>query len=211
MDMNGFDRENFPWKKLLRDAQAGDKKAMERFCYGAEPIIRSFFRVPVLQRRLGRDEIRGIAYLALMKFIAGFKGELAEETAPGLLRKVIRCALFSETRKERRRAEKEVTDSKIGSNGGPDEEALYGRLYPAGRERSPEEALLKAELEKEVQEALAQTSPRERACVRALYFDGKKMREYARETGCSHQSVSKTNKNTLHRMRKLLKGDCNTL
>ena len=209
--MNIFNWENFPWKKLLRDAQAGDKKAMERFCYGAEPIIRSFFRVPVLQRRLGRDEIRGIAYLALMKFIAGFKGELTDETVPGLLRKVIRCALLDAVRKERKRAEKEVTDSKTGSDGGPDEEALYGRLYPAGRERSPEEALLKAELVKEVQAALAQTSPREQDCIHALYFDGKKMREYARETGCSHQSVSKTNKNTLHRMRKLLKGDCNTL
>jgi hypothetical protein len=57
----------------------------------------------------------------------------------------------------------------------------------------------------EVQAALDQTSPRERACIRALYYDGKKMRQYARETGCSHQFISKTAKNTLRRMRGLLK------
>ena len=28
-----FDRERIPWEKLLRDAQAGDKSAMERFCF----------------------------------------------------------------------------------------------------------------------------------------------------------------------------------
>ena len=205
MDMNVFDREKIPWKKLLLDARAGDKKAMERFCLSAEPIIRGFFRVHVLNRRLGQDEIRGIAYLALMKFIAGFKGEVVEETLPSLLHKVIRCALFSETRKERQRCEKEVRDSENGSDGRPEGANCYGRSCPAGPENEPEEVLLKAELEKEVQAALAQTSPRERACIRALYFDGKKMREYARETGCSHQSVSKTNKNTLHRMRALLK------
>ena len=74
-----FDRERIPWEKLLRDAQAGDKSAMERFCFCAEPIIQIFFRIHVLERRLGRDEIRGIAWLALMKFIAGYKGEVVEE------------------------------------------------------------------------------------------------------------------------------------
>ena len=50
-----FDRERIPWEKLLRDAQAGDKSAMERFCFCAEPIIQIFFRIHVLERRLGRD------------------------------------------------------------------------------------------------------------------------------------------------------------
>ena len=204
MDMKAFDREKIPWKKLLRGARNGDKKAMERFCLSAEPIIRGFFRVHVLDRRLGRDEIRGIAYLALMKFIAGFKGEVAEETLPGLLRKVIRCALLDAVRRERQRCEKEVPDSGSGSDGGPEAADRYGPSCPAGPENEPEEALLKAELEKEVQTALAQTNPKEQDCIRALYFDGKKMRQYARETGCSHQSVSKTNQNTLHRMRALL-------
>ena len=61
------------------------------------------------------------------------------------------------------------------------------------------------DLKKEVRAALDQTSPRQRACIRALYYDGKKMRQYARETGCSHQFISKTTKNTLRRMRGLLK------
>ena len=200
-----FDRERIPWEKLLRDAQAGDKSAMERFCFCAEPIIRIFFRIHVLERRLGRDEIRGIAWLTLMKFIAGYKGEVVEETFPNLLYKVIRCALISETRKERERFEKEVPDSAAGSEGGTEEEAPYGRPLPASRDTEPEQALLQAELIKEVQAALDQTSPRERACIRALYYDGKKMRQYARETGCSHQFISKTAKNTLRRMRGLLK------
>ena len=178
---------------------------MERFCFCAEPIIQIFFRIHVLERRLGRDEIRGIAWLALMKFIAGFKGEVVEETFPHLLYKVIRCALISETRKERERFEKEVPDSAAGSEGGTEEETGYGRPLPASRDTEPEQALLQAELIKEVQAALDQTSPRERACIRALYYDGKKMRQYARETGCSHQFISKTAKNTLRRMRGLLK------
>ena len=82
---------------------------------------------------------------------------------------------------------------------------LYDSSFPANREAEPEQVLLKAELKKEVQAALDQTSPRERACIRALYYDGKKMRQYARETGCSHQFISKTTKNTLRRMRGLLK------
>ena len=200
-----FDRERIPWEKLLRDAQAGDKSAMERFCFCAEPIIRIFFRIHVLERRLGRDEIRGIAWLALMKFIAGFKGEVVEETFPNLLYKVIRCALVSETRKERERFEKEVPDSTAGSEGGTEDEPGYGQSLPASPETEPEQALLLAELKKEVRAALDQTSPRERACIRALYYDGKKMRQYARETGCSHQFISKTTKNTLRRMRGLLK------
>lgn len=200
-----FDRERIPWKKLLRDAQEGDKSAMERFCFCAEPIIQIFFRIHVLERRLGRDEIRGIAWLALMKFIAGFKGEVVEETFPNLLYKVIRCALVSETRKERERFEKEVPDNAAGSEGGTEEETGYGLPLPASRETEPEQALLQAELKKEVQAALDQTSPRQRACIRALYYDGKKMRQYARETGCSHQFISKTTKNTLRRMRGLLK------
>ena len=178
---------------------------MERFCFCAEPIIRIFFRVHVLERRLGRDEIRGIAWLALMKFIAGYKGEVVEETFPNLLYKVIRCALISETRKERERFEKEVPDSAAGSEGRTEEETGYGRPLPASRDTEPEQALLQAELIKEVQAALDQTSPRERACIRALYYDGKKMRQYARETGCTHQFISKTKKNTLRRMRGLLK------
>ena len=200
-----FDRERIPWEKLLRDAQAGDKSAMERFCFCAEPIIRIFFRIHVLERRLGRDEIRGIAWLALMKFIAGYKGEVVEETFPNLLYKVIRCALISETRKERERFEKEVPDSAAGCEGGTEDEPGYGQSLPASPETEPEQALLLAELKKEVQAALDQTSPRERAFIRALYYDGKKMRQYARETGCSHQFISKTAKNTLRRMRGLLK------
>jgi len=200
-----FDRERIPWEKLLRDAQAGDKSAMERFCFCAEPIIQIFFRIHVLERRLGRDEIRGIAWLTLMKFIAGFKGEVVEETFPNLLYKVIRCALVSETRKERERFEKEVPDSAAGSEGGTEEETGYGQSLPASPETEPEQALLLAELKKEVRAALDQTSPRERACIRALYYDGKKMQQYARETGCSHQFISKTKKNTLRRMRGLLK------
>jgi RNA polymerase sigma factor (sigma-70 family) len=200
-----FDRERIPWEKLLRDAQAGDKKAMERFCFCAEPIIRTFFRVHVLERRLGRDEIRGIAWLALMKFIAGFKGEVAEETFPNLLYKVIRCALISETRKERERFENEVPDSAAGSEAGKEEETGYGRPLPASRETEPEQALLLAELEQEVQEALTHTSPRQRDCIRALYFDGKTPTEYARETGCTPQFISRTKTRTLNRMRRLLK------
>ena len=200
-----FDRERIPWEKLLRDAQAGDKSAMERFCFCAEPIIQIFFRIHVLERRLGRDEIRGIAWLALMKFIAGYKGEVAEETFPNLLYKVIRCALISETRKERERFEKEVPDSAAGCEGGTEDEPGYGQSLPASPETEPEQALLLAELKKEVRAALDQTSPRERACIRALYYDGKKMQQYARETGCSHQFISKTKKNTLRRMRGLLK------
>lgn len=200
-----FDRERIPWKKLLRDAQAGDKKAMERFCYCAEPIIRTFFRVHVLERRLGRDEIRGIAWLALMKFIAGFKGEVVEETFPNLLYKVIRCALISEARKERERFENEVPDSAADSEGETEEETGYGRPLPASRETEPEQALLLAELEQEVQEALTHTSPRQRACIRALYYDGKTPTEYARETGCTPQFISRTKTRTLNRMRRLLK------
>lgn len=200
-----FDRERIPWKKLLRDAQAGDKKAMERFCYCAEPIIRIFFRVHVLERRLGRDEIRGIAWLALMKFIAGYKGEVVEETFPNLLYKVIRCALISETRKERERFEKEVPDCAAGSEGETEEETGYGRTLPASRETEPEQALLMAELEQEVQEALTHTSPRQRECIRALYYDGKTPTEYARETGCTPQFISRTKTRTLNRMRRLLK------
>ena len=200
-----FDRERIPWEKLLRDAQAGDKSAMERFCFCAEPIIRIFFRIHVLERRLGRDEIRGIAWLALMKFVAGFKGEVVEETFPNLLYKVIRCALISEARKERERFENEVPDSAAGSEGETEEETGYGRPLPASRETEPEQALLLAELEQEVQEALTHTSPRQRACIRALYYDGKTPTEYARETGCTPQFISRTKTRTLNRMRRLLK------
>ena len=98
-----------------------------------------------------------------------------------------------------------MPDSAAGSEGGTEEETGYGRPLPASRDTEPEQALLQAELIKEVQAALDQTSPRERACIRALYYDGKKMRQYARETGCSHQFISKTTKNTLRRMRGLLK------
>lgn len=198
-----FDRERIPWEKLLRDAQAGDKKAMERFCFCAEPIIRIFFRIHVLERRLGRDEIRGIAWLALMKFIAGFKGEVVEETFPNLLYKVIRCALISETRREQERMENEVQESGTGSDE-PEEDSLYDRIRSASRETEPEQALLQSELEETVQKALTHTNPRQRACIRALYYDGKTTREYARETGCTPQFISKTKIRTLNRMRRLL-------
>ena len=71
MDFSVFDRERILWKKLLRDAQAGDKKAMERLCFYAEPILQDFFRVNVLRSRLGRDEIRGIACVANSSFLLG--------------------------------------------------------------------------------------------------------------------------------------------
>ena len=199
-----FDRERIPWEKLLRDAQAGDKKAMERFCYCAEPIIRIFFRVQVLERRLGRDEIRGIAWLALMKFIAGFKGGVVEETFPSLLYKVIRCALVSETRREKERFENELQEDRCGIPG-PEEESPYDRIRSTSRETEPEQALLQAELEQEVKAALTHTSPRQRACIRALYYDGKTPTEYARETGCTPQFISRTKTRTLTRMRRLLK------
>lgn len=203
--MTIFDREKIPWKKLLRDAQNGDKKAMERFCLSAEPIIQEFFKVHVLNRRLGRDEIRGIAYLALMKFLAGFKGEVRENTLPCLLFRVIRCALLSETRKEQNRFENEVQESQVGNTGEPGRDAWYGSAHPANREAEPEQVLLKAELEKEVQDALLHTTLRQRDYIRAIYFDGKKTTEYAKETGCSPQFIRKTKKNTLNRMRALLK------
>ena len=200
-----FEGERIPWEKLLRDAQAGDKQAMERFCFCAEPIIRIFFRVHVLERRLGRDEIRGIAWLALMKFIAGFKGAVVEETFPGLLYKVIRCALISETRREQERAAKEVREGREGCGLSPEDASLYDGIRSAGRETEPEQALLQAELEREVQAALTHTSSRQRACIRALYFDGKTPTQYARETGCTPQFISKTKTRTLRRMRGLLK------
>ena len=203
MNHSVFDRERIPWEKLLRDAQAGDKEAMERFCFCAEPVIRIFFRVHVLERRLGRDEIRGIAWLALMKFIAGFKGEVVEETFPNLLYKVIRCALISETRRERERAANEVQESRCGSLS-PEDGSLYGGIRSAGRETEPEQVLLQAELEQEIQAALTQTSPRQRECIRALYYDGKTPTEYARETGCTPQFISRTKTRTLKRMRRLL-------
>ena len=201
MDFSVFNREKIPWKKLLRDARAGDKKAMERFCLKAEPIIRYFCRVHVLKRRLGSDEIRGIAYLALMRFIAGFNGEIIEAALPGLLFRVIRCALIDATRLEQKRAANEVRE---GSAGGPEEEARYVRFRPAGRETEPEQVLLKAELVKEVQTALTHASSRQRDCIRAVYFDGKKATEYAKETGCSPQFIRKTNRKTLRRMRAIL-------
>lgn len=205
MDFSVFDRERILWKKLLRDAQAGDKKAMERICLYAEPILQDFFRVNVLRSRLGRDEIRGIAWLALMKFIAGFKGEVVEETFPRLLYKVIRCALLNETRRERDRMENEVAEGGDRGDSCPDKVSLYDTIHTDGRETEPEQALLQAELKKEVQAALTHTSLRERECIRALYFDGKTSTEYARETGCTSQFISKTKIRTLNRMRRLLK------
>ena len=205
MDMTRFNREKIPWKKLLRDAQNGDKKAMEQFCLRAEPIIQEFFKVSVLNRRLGGDEIRGIAYLALMQFMADFKGEVIEKTLPCLLFRVIRCALVSETRKERKRFENELQGSQMGNTGEAGEEDWYDSSFPANREAEPEQVLLKAELKKEVQAALLHTTQRQRNYIRAIYFDGKKTAEYAEETGCSPQFIRKTKQNALIRMRALLK------
>ena len=56
-----FHLKHLPWNSMMQKARNGDRHAMEDFCSGAEPVIRSMFKAPVLLHRLGKDGIRGLS------------------------------------------------------------------------------------------------------------------------------------------------------
>ena len=200
-----IDLKHKPWNSMMQKARNGDRLAMEDFCAGAEPVIQSMFKAPLLLHRLGKDGIRSTACLALLDFMLNYRGKTPDAEMPYLLIRVIKDALLNEARKAENIRKHELTDifeNREDDAGNGTELPLS--LIPDAEAGEPDKGLLRGELQKEVQDALRFLSRREQECIRALFFEGKSTAEFARARGCSRQYARKLKRDALARMRSLL-------
>ena len=199
-----FHLKHIPWNSMMQKARNGDRHAMEDFCSGAEPVIRSMFKAPVLLHRLGKDGIRSAACLALLDFMLNYRGKTPDAEMPYLLIRVVKDALLNEARKAEIIRKHELLDPFENREDAAGNVTELPLPPASDAEDEPDKDLLRAELQKKVQDALRFLSRREQDCIRALFFEGKSTAEFARVRGCSLQYARKLKRDALARMRVLL-------
>ena len=206
--MDFSELKKFPWNNEIYLAQQGDTQATQRICANAEPIVDQFGKVSYFVNRLGKDEVRSIATLALIEFVMSFPGGVPDEEVPPLIKQVIKCDLINSVHRLVYRYSKEETFSS-GPDTGSVENSSGDTASPfAPPYGEPEACLLQKTYAQKVQDAIQHLNRMEQTVIQSYYFRQETTNEIADRLGCSAQNVRKTKRKALRRLRGFL--DCKT-
>lgn len=195
-----------PWNEWLRLARQGDENAKLFFCAQAEPFIEQFCRISYFNTFLGKEEIRGIATLAVTEFMMTYPAPPEDKEMPFVLKSVIRNALINPAKRAEVRSRREKHVTAVQNDGENDTETGGVDTYPAKRKEEPETKLLDKELRHATAEAFRRLKPDEQTMLRAFFFQNKTAAAIAKELQCTRQYVEKVRNEALRRMRRMLEG-----
>ena len=196
-----------PWNLWFRQADGGDIQAEYKIYDAATPLIDKISRVPYFRSRLGCEEIRSIAYYALVKLVRQH-GELpADNVIPFYLKKTLRNALFYCIRQQENRLshEQPAADfTEAGKDGDVDEGNGIIETVADDKATSPEEQYEHTELRCRVRDAVSQLPEEEKHMIHGLYFQNKGMKEIAEELHCTYQNAYVMRRKAYKHLHKLL-------
>lgn len=199
------EKDCFPWNKRLCLAQQGDTESVLLCCRQAEPMVDDFCKNRTFLRLLSADESRSIACLAALEFIMEYKGGTPDREIPWLLRRVIRCRLYDETRRLQTRLRYELPENAclLTEETDGDERPAF---QPAGPEdETPEALLLKADRRRQISKVLKSLKPKEQDLIRAMFIENKSTAAIAQEWHCSNRYVLMVKRDALNRLKILLR------
>lgn len=198
---------NEPWNDMFRKAKTGDKTAAHNLILATEPIIVSFYKVPVYRNRLGKDEIYSIAAYKLVRYFADHAALPPDREVPYLLHYIIDCELTTAIRKIQRREEKEQPPLPKRNDGSAETYTDAGGLDDTAapdKAADPEENCMKSEMCAKVREAVLMLPENEKHLIHALFFQHKGMKEIAQELHCTFQNAYVMRKKAFTHLQKLL-------
>ena len=189
-----------PWTEWMRLARDGDTEAVRRFCAAAEPLISRLCRWRLPVDKLGSDEVRGIAALAVVEFLMTYNGPLQDRKIPLVLRRYVRCELLDTLRKLNARRKYELPEICCESgNAGGDPASATGQ--DTGPFPDPEERLLRDDFRRELEDAIRNLNPKERAVIHSFYFLGKPAGAVSGLLNCSPQYARRLRRAAIRRLR----------
>ena len=191
-----------PWNEWLRLARQGDENAKLCFCTQAESFIKALCSADYFSEKLGRDETRSIATLAVVEFMMNYPDPPPDEKMPFMLKKVIRTSILARIKKVdvRLRREQKPTAAPDGDSAEKKENCIES--FPASSAYEPEYRLF----QKELDASFRQLRPNEQAVLDAYYFQDKTVSMIAAELHRSRQFVERIHKRALRRLREMLEG-----
>lgn len=195
-----------PWNEWLRLARQGDKNAIHRFCIQAEPFIKRLCNTRYFRERLGKEEVRSTATLALMDFLMNHPNPPDDPNLPNLLKRIMHNQILAQLRNQKVRKKHEVYSEETEDTDGAETAQCSIANYPAKRKEEPEAKLLSKELQNATAEAMQQLPPCEQAAIRALFFQNKTVAAIAKELQCTRQNVEKLRVRALRRLRRFFEG-----
>ena len=188
-----------PWNEWLRLARQGDNNAARLFCAQAEPFIERLCSTCFFRDRLGTEEIRSVAMLAVMEFLMTHPEPPCDQNLPYLLKRIIRNRVLTQITRQ------SVHDRRNQSTDANEEENRISNVA-ASRNDEPDAKLLAAEFDRAFADAFRQLRPGEKNMLRSFFFQNKTAAAIAKELQCSRQYVEKMRNKALIHLRKLLKG-----
>jgi len=195
-----------PWNEWLRLARQGDENAILLFCAQAEPFVKRLCNTHYFRERLGEEEIRSIATLALMDFLMNHPNPPDDRNLPYLLKRIMHNNILVQLRNQKVRKKHEVHSAEPGDSDAAEAAQVCLASYPASREEEPEAKLLAKELHNATVEAVNQLQPNEKNMIRAFFFQNKTAAAIAKELQCTRQNVEQVRDRALRRLRQLLEG-----
>lgn len=189
-----------PWEEWIRLARDGDTKATQLFCLAAEPFIRPLCEWRLLTDRLGRDEVRSMAALAVIEFLMTYKGSFRNRKIPFMLWRYVRYDLLDALRRQNTRHCAELPEVVRGRDRTETNLTLADRVDPRP-ELQPEQVLLQDDFRAEVRDAMNSLDGYEQAVIHSIYFQRKNIGETSRELGLSPQYARRLHRSALERLR----------
>lgn len=195
---------DLPWEEWIRRAREGDTEATKLFCLAAEPLIRFLCERRLLTDRLGKDEVRSMAALAMIEFLMTYNGNIRNRKAPFILWRYVRCDLLDNLRNQDSRNKFELPETHRRRSGAETNLTLADWKDP-NPEIEPEQVLLKEEFNAQVHNAMRSLNRYEKTVIHSYYFERKSIGEISREMGCSPQYIRRLRRKALVRLRDRLK------
>ena len=199
-------RKEPPWNEWLRLARQGDEQAKLRFFTQAEPFIKRLCNTRYFGDRLGMDEIRSTATLALLEFLMNYPNPPADTNLPFLLKRIMHNRVLMQIKKQKVTQQRKcsITGQEDNRQAETGQDSI--KNVPANRKEEPEAKLLAKELHNATEEAMQQLLPNEQNVIRALFFQNKTMAGFARELQCTRQNVEQMRDRAFHRLRQFFEG-----
>ncbi len=194
-----------PWNEWLRLARQGDDNAKLLFCSQAEPFIKNFCNVAMYTERLGKDDVRGIAALAVVEFLMEYADPPEDKEIPFMLKRIIRNKLTDQLRKMSVREQYNYQKPQRDCDDTEPEQDDVAEV-PSDKKEEPEARALHRELAWDTAVAFQHLKPHEQQVLDAVFYQKKASADIAKEWHCTRQYVEKLRDKALRQLRRLLGG-----
>lgn len=192
------------WNEWLRLARQGNETAKLSFCSQAEPFINQFCNVTKFTDLLGKDEVRGIASLAVVEFLMEYPSPPEDKDIPFMLKRIIRNKITDQLRKMFVREQHNYKAAPKADEDDPEQKQDSMANLPASKKTEPETKLLQKEITHTALAAFRQLKPNEQTVLHAFFYQNKTPAAVAKALHCSRQYVEKVRDTALCRMHQLM-------